>query len=74
MLEIKIHARPDVNKILAMPVIQRRVKNFLDETLMQIEFSHTVLHRQHVFHQKPGNQLQAQAAAVKKAQEKKLED
>ena len=49
MLDIRVESRPDFNKILKMPVIQRRVKSYLSETVFQIEFSHTVLHKQHVF-------------------------
>jgi NIMA (never in mitosis gene a)-related kinase len=45
MLSVNIQQRPDINKILSMPVIQKRVKSYLSETLHQIEFSHTVLHK-----------------------------
>jgi len=34
MLEVRIDQRPDVNKILGMPLIQRRIKNYLNETLI----------------------------------------
>lgn len=44
MLDIRPEKRPDVNKILSMPVIQRRIKTYLTETVHQQEFSHTVLH------------------------------
>ena len=49
MLEVRTELRPDINKILKMPVVQRRAKNFLSETVFQSEFSHTVLHKQNVF-------------------------
>jgi NIMA (never in mitosis gene a)-related kinase len=45
MLEIRTDKRPDVNKILAMPLIQKRIKGFLNETVIKEEFSHTVLHK-----------------------------
>ena len=45
MLDISPTRRPDVNRILAMPVIQRRIKSFLSETARKDEFSHTVLHK-----------------------------
>jgi len=37
--------RPDVNKVLAMPIMQNRIKVFLTETIYQKEFSHTILHK-----------------------------
>ena len=45
MLDVRPESRPDVNKILSMPVIQRRIKNFLTESVKHVEFSHTVLHK-----------------------------
>ena len=45
MLEVRADRRPDVNKILSMPLIQKRIKGFLNETVMKDEFSHTVLHK-----------------------------
>ncbi|KAK2953519.1 putative G2-specific protein kinase nimA [Blattamonas nauphoetae] len=36
--------RPSVNQILLMPFIQRRINNFLSETLISSEFSHTIMH------------------------------
>ena len=53
MLEVRPDRRPDVNKILSMPLIQKRIKGFLNETVMKDEFSHTVLHKQNVFAKKP---------------------
>lgn len=41
--------RPDVNQILAKPIIQNRIKSFLTETVYHSEFSHTILHKQNVF-------------------------
>lgn len=60
MLEIRTEMRPDVNKILKMPLIQRRIRSFLSETVVQEEFSHTVLHKQNVFAFKPKPALQEQ--------------
>lgn len=34
MLEVRPEMRPDVNKILKMPVVQKRIKNYLSETVM----------------------------------------
>ena len=58
--------RPDVNKILQMPVVQRRIKNYLSETVRQHEFSHTVLHKQNVFSPKPNMLLQRKAEDARK--------
>lgn len=41
--------RPDINKILHLPIIQNRIKSFLTETVYKTEFSHTILHKQNVF-------------------------
>ena len=65
MLEIDTNRRPDVNKILSMPFIQKRIQGFLNETVMKDEFSHTVLHKQNVFQHKPAN-----ADALKQKAEK----
>lgn len=53
MLDVRPEHRPDVNKILSMPVVQRRIKTYLSESVHQAEFSHTVLHKQNVFAKKP---------------------
>ena len=37
--------RPSVNEILKTPIIKARIERFLSETLLNHEFSHTVLHR-----------------------------
>ena len=37
--------RPSVNEILKSPIIKARIERFLSETLLNNEFSHTVLHR-----------------------------
>ncbi len=36
--------RPSVNNVLARPIIKDRIKNFLNETKIQREFCHTILH------------------------------
>ena len=77
MLEIRTEMRPDVNKILKMPLIQRRIKSFLSETVVKEEFSHTVLHKQDVFAFKPKPALQDQAAKGREerlAQERRMEE
>jgi NIMA (never in mitosis gene a)-related kinase 1/4/5 len=45
MLNTNERMRPDVNKVLSMPIIQNRIKTFLTETIYQKEFSHTILHK-----------------------------
>jgi NIMA (never in mitosis gene a)-related kinase len=69
MLEINIERRPDVNKILKMPVIQRRIKSYLSETVFQHEFSHTILHKQNVFQAKPNPALLQDNQAADRARE-----
>lgn len=73
MLEVNAGKRPDVNKILAMPVIQRRIKAFLTETVRQEEFSHTILHNQHVFNMKPNAGL-LQRADKARAENQQLQE
>lgn len=41
--------RPNINSILNMPIIQKRIKNYLQSELFKEEFSHTLLHNQNVF-------------------------
>eukprot|EP00039_Didymoeca_costata_P011039 m.151573 g.151573 ORF g.151573 m.151573 type:complete len:771 (+) comp15040_c0_seq9:89-2401(+) len=44
MLSLKQARRPSVNAILRKSFIQSRIAQFLSETVLQEEFSHTVLH------------------------------
>lgn len=41
--------RPTVNDILNLPLIQKRIKNHLSQSLINNEFCHTVLHKHDVF-------------------------
>ena len=41
--------RPSINAILNMPLIQKRIKFYLQEDVFKQEFSHTLLHNQNVF-------------------------
>ena len=41
--------RPNINAILNMPLIQKRIKYYLQDDLFKQEFSHTLLHNQNVF-------------------------
>jgi NIMA (never in mitosis gene a)-related kinase len=45
LLNVNDRNRPDVNKVLAMPIMQNRIKVFLTETIYNKEFSHTILHK-----------------------------
>lgn len=49
LLNTNERLRPDVNKVLNMPIIQNRIKSYLSETVYHKEFSHTILHKQNVF-------------------------
>jgi len=44
MMNLSQSKRPSVNGILKKTFIQRRISEFLEETILQDEFSHTVLH------------------------------
>ena len=48
MLTMDVHRRPNVNQILKQPIITRRIKQFLNEDCFKEEFSHTILHKQHI--------------------------
>jgi NIMA (never in mitosis gene a)-related kinase 1/4/5 len=44
-LTITPSRRPTVNEILKMPLIQNRIKTYLSTSVIQNEFSHTILHK-----------------------------
>lgn len=44
MLNVDPSKRPNINEILKTPIIQTRIKNFLNEMEYNCEFSHTILH------------------------------
>jgi len=48
LLSVDPHDRPSINAILKKDVVQNRIKKFLDETVRVEEFSHTILHHQHI--------------------------
>jgi hypothetical protein len=47
MLQREPSRRPNINEVLKRPVMQRRIRQFLSESIEKSEFSHTVLHGQH---------------------------
>jgi NIMA (never in mitosis gene a)-related kinase 1/4/5 len=49
MLQKDPARRPSVNAILKMPIIERRIGQFLEDKDFKDEFSHTLLHNQDVF-------------------------
>jgi len=49
MLQKDPARRPTVNAILKMPIIEKRIQQFLDDQDFRDEFSHTLLHNQDVF-------------------------
>ena len=49
LLQTTPSRRPTVNKILKLPLIQDRIKSNLTNTVIQTEFSHTILHKQNVY-------------------------
>lgn len=44
MLQKNPRLRPSINQILKKPYIQKRIENFLSNSLIEDEFSHTILH------------------------------
>ena len=49
LLSISPDKRPSVHDILKMPIITNRIKNFLSESIVKYEFSHTILHKNVIF-------------------------
>lgn len=48
MLTMDVQRRPNINQILKQPIIARRIKSFLNDNCFKEEFSHTILHKQHI--------------------------
>lgn len=49
MLQKDPARRPSINAILKMPIIEKRISQFLEDRDFKDEFSHTLLHNQDVF-------------------------
>lgn len=56
--------RPGINTILSRPVVRSRITNFLNETKMESEFSHTILHGVDVLRSKPPSRSEPPVAAA----------
>ena len=41
--------RPSINSLLKLPVLNRRISNYLNSETLNEEFAHTVLHNQNIF-------------------------
>lgn len=52
MLVVDVRRRITVSQILKQPIIQRRIKYFLNDKAFENEFSHTILHNQQIKLQK----------------------
>ncbi|CAD8079658.1 unnamed protein product [Paramecium sonneborni] len=48
LLQTTSNRRPTINKILKIPLIVNRIKEFLSQSVQQNEFSHTILHQQKI--------------------------
>jgi len=48
MLTRDINNRPTINQILAMPVVTKRIRAFLNSKEICEEFSHTIIHKKNV--------------------------
>lgn len=44
MLTLDATRRPNINEILQTPFVKARISKFLNATLVQNEFSHTIIH------------------------------
>ena len=49
MLQKDPTRRPTINQLLRMPIIEKRIQQFLEGQDFKDEFSHTLLHNQDVF-------------------------
>ena len=67
MLKRNPAERPNINQLLKIPIIERRIERFLQGDAFRDEFSHTLLHNVNVFDE--FKRIQAQ----KKAEEEKKE-
>ena len=75
--------RPSINTILKMPIIERRISQFLDDEDFKDEFSHTLLHNQDVFkafaqkkdsEEKARKQMEEQARKREEEKQRKEEE
>ena len=75
--------RPSINTILKMPIIERRISQFLDDEDFKDEFSHTLLHNQDVFkafaqkkegEERSRKQMEEQARKREEEKQKKEEE
>lgn len=83
MLTKEPRRRPNINDILKMPIIEKRISQFLKNNDFRDEFSHTLLHNKDVFkdfqkrqegdvrrqQQLEEEKLQAENAILKKKQQ-----
>lgn len=44
LLIVEEKARPNINELLRMPILAKRVRSMLSDSVFFEEFSHTVLH------------------------------
>jgi NIMA (never in mitosis gene a)-related kinase len=49
MLTKEPRKRPNITDLLKMPVIEKRISQFLQDNAFKDEFSHTLLHNKDVF-------------------------
>lgn len=41
--------RPSINEVLKMPLVEKRISQFLGKDEFKDEFAHTILHNQDIF-------------------------
>ena len=49
MLTKEPRRRPNITDILKLPIIEKRISQFLGDNVFKDEFSHTLLHNKDVF-------------------------
>jgi NIMA (never in mitosis gene a)-related kinase len=67
MLTKEPRRRPNITDLLKMPVIEKRISQFLQDNAFKDEFSHTLLHNKDVF-----KEFQKRQEADKRLQEQQL--
>jgi hypothetical protein len=49
MLARDERSRPNINQVLASPLITRRIRAFLNSSQIKEEFSHTIIHNKNLY-------------------------
>ncbi len=74
MLQKEPAKRPTINQILKVPVIEKRISQFLEDQDFKDEFSHTLLHNHDVFKAFQRRQEEDKVKKAREEEEKKREE